>query len=218
MRAPVTHEALEETAALASTGATGHRQLAMQLLAWAERPHEQDEFSIADLLVSAGEHFALAQDHASALEAYTRAFESEVPTSPDARGFMIHALLDLGRTHEAEELSEQLRRSRPATAVTYHLVGETWEGAGDLDRANRWLTRGVLLAEQQGAQMEWAMLLIGRLWVRQTLGFPPDDYNEAALQILHDSNAGRLREAEDDPSPTHAVISKQRHHSVIDLF
>ena len=91
MRAPVTHEALDEKATLASTGTTGHRRLAMQLLAWAEHPHEQDEFSIADLLVRAGEEFALAQDHASALEAYTRAFESEVPTSPDARGFMIQA-------------------------------------------------------------------------------------------------------------------------------
>lgn len=219
MREPVTREALEEKVARASTaGITGHRQLASQLLAWAEHPHERDEVSSADLLVSAGEQFALAEDHAGALEAYRCALECGVATSPDARGFMVQALLDQGHTREAEELSEELRRARPATTETYHLVGEAWEAAGDLDRANRWLIRGVMLAERQGAQIDWAMLLLGRLRVRRALGFPPDDYDEAALQILV-NNAERFREADDvDPQLTQAVVTRQGDHTVLDLF
>ena len=53
-------------------------------------------------------------------------------TSPNARGFMVQALLDLGHTREAEQVSEGLRRGRPATPETYHLVGEAWEAVGDL--------------------------------------------------------------------------------------
>lgn len=179
---------------------------------------------VADLLVGAGEQFALAEDHASALDAYRRAARCEEVTSPDARGFVVQALLDLGRPAEAEQVSEELRRSRPSTAATYHLVGEAWEGAGKLDEANRWLTRGALLAEQQDAQMDWAMLLIGRLRVRRALGFPPDDYDEAALQIVAESHAEfamtlktQPRRRPLTPSPL-AVLSKEGGNAVIDLF
>lgn len=209
MRVPLTEEVLEEQAARASAaGAAGHRELARQLLAWAQHPQERDEVTVADLLVCAGEQFALLEDHASALDAYLAAAEAEVATSPDARGFVVQALLDLGRRSEAEQASEELRRSRPVTAVTYHLVGEAWESAGELDKANRWLTRGVLLAESQGAQMDWAMLLIGRLRVRRALGFPPDAYDEAALQMVEESSAERAR----------AVATREGEHAVIDLF
>lgn len=221
MRAPLTDEVLEEKVARASAaGAEGHRQLAAQLLAWAEHPHERDEVSTADLLVSAGEQFALAKDHARALDAYRAGAAGEVATSPDPRGFMVQALLDLGRTREAQELSEELRRTRPATPETYHLVGEAWEAAGDLDSANRWLTRGVLLAESQGDQMAWAMLLLGRLRVRRALGFPPDDYDQAALDIVQDSIGDDAAEEDDDaaPTPTHAVVTRQGEHTVLDLF
>ena len=112
---------------------------------WIGAYHERDEMPVADLLVGAGERFALADEHASALDAYQRAAERPETTSPDARGYVVQALLDLGRTKEAEQVSAELRRNRPATAVTYHLVGEAWEAAGKLNEANRWLTRGVLL-------------------------------------------------------------------------
>lgn len=224
MRAPLTEEALEEKAARAA-GTGGHRDLARQMLDWAEHPHERDEVPVVDLLVGAGEQFALAEEHASALDAYQRAAEREEATSPDARGFVVQALLDLDRTTEAEQASTQLRRSRPATAMTYHLVGEAWEAAGRLDEANRWLTRGVLLAEEQDAQMDWATLLIGRLRVRRALGFPPDDYDEAALQIVAESRAELANDAQDlaeeealDLLPTRAVLSREGERAVIDLF
>ena len=224
MRAPLTEEAVEEKAARAA-GTGGHGDLARQMLAWADHPHERDEVPGADLLVGAGEQFALAEDHASALDAYRRAARCEEVTSPDARGFVVQALLDLGRPAEAEQVSEELRRSRPSTAATYHLVGEAWEAAGKLDEANRWLTRGALLAEQQDAQMDWAILLIGRLRVRRALGFPPDDYDEAALQIVAESHAEFANDAQDpaeeeaaDSLPTHAVLSKEGGNAVIDLF
>lgn len=194
MRAPVTHDVLLEKESRASVGAMSHHHVATLLLAWAKDPQEQDELSVAELLVNAGEQFALANEHVHALRAYRRASQCEAPTSPDARGFMIGALLHLGHTQEAEELSAQLRRARPGTAVTYHLVGEAWEAAGDLNRANHWLTRGVILAEQQGARGQWAMLLLARWRVRDALGLPADDYDEAALHILQENNADHLRQ------------------------
>ena len=223
MRTPVTEAVLEEKIARASAaGAVGHRQLAAQLLAWVEHPQDRDEVSTADLLVGAGEQFALAGDHARALDAYRAAGECEVATCPEARGFMVRALLDLGRAREAEQVSEELRRSRPAAPATYHLVGEAWEEAGDLDRANRWLTRGVLLAESQADPMAWAMLLLGRLRVRRAVGFPPDDHDQMALDVLQDSLAdhGLPVDGEDvtDPATPYAVVTRQVERTVLDLF
>ena len=94
MRAPLTEQVLDERAARAA-GTGDHRDLARQMLAWAEHPHERDEVPVADLLVSAGEQFALADEHANALDAYQRAAERPETTSPDARGFVVQALLDL---------------------------------------------------------------------------------------------------------------------------
>lgn len=54
-------------------GRWGSRERAAVVVVWAEHPHERDEVTVADLLVGAGEQFALAGDHDSALEAYTRA-------------------------------------------------------------------------------------------------------------------------------------------------
>jgi len=223
MRTPVTDEVLEERIARASAaGARGHRQLAAQLLAWVEHPQDRDEVSTADLLVGAGEQFALAGDHARALDAYRAAADCEVSTSPDARGFMVQALLDLGHTREAEQVSEELRRGRPATPETYQLVGEAWEAVGDLNRANRWLTRGVLLAESQADMTAWAMLLLGRLRVRRAVGFPPDDHDQMALDILQGSLAdhGVPQDREDftDPAMPYAVVTREGDHTVLDLF
>lgn len=184
MRAPVTREVLQDKGSLASMGAVSHHQVANQLVAWAQHPHDQDEVSVADLWVEAGEQFALADEHTQALDAYQRAVGCAVATSPDARGYVIKALLELGRTGQAQEASDLLRRARPATAVTYHLVGETWEAVGDLNQANQWLTRGVILAEHRGDLAAVGLLLIARFRVREALGFPPDDYDETAMDIL----------------------------------
>ena len=64
------------------------------------------------------------------------------PPARTPAGSSVQALLDLGHTGEAEQVSEELRRGRPATPETYHLVGEAWEAVGDLNRANRWLPAG----------------------------------------------------------------------------
>jgi len=115
---------------------------------------------------------------------------------------MVQALLDLGHTREAEQVSEELRRGQPATPETYHLVGEAWEAVGDLDRANRWLTRGVMLAESQADPVAWAMLLLGRLRVRRAVGFPPDEHDEMAVEILQESLADHGVPQEGKISPT----------------
>ncbi len=223
MRTPLTDEVLEEKIARASAaGVTGHRQLAAQLLAWVEHPRDRDEVSTADLLVGAGEQFALAGDHARALDAYRAAADCEEATIPDARGYMVQALLELGHNREAEQVSEELRRRRPATPETYHFVGEAWEAVGDLNRANRWLTRGVMLAESQADPTAWAMLLLGRLRVRRAMGFPPDDHDHMALEILQGSLADHRvpPDGEDltDPATPYAVVTRQGEHTVIDLL
>lgn len=195
MRAPVTREVLQDKESRASIGAVSHHQVATQLAAWATHPHDRDEVPVAEVWVAAGEQFALGGEHTHALHAYQRAAQCKVATIPDARGFVIKAFLDLGQTDQAQEASDQLRRARPATAATYHLVGETWEEAGDLSQANQWLTRGVILAERHREVADVGLLLVARLRVRDGLGFAPDDYDDIAIDILM-NNAGELLQPE----------------------
>lgn len=103
--------------------------------------------------------------------------------------------MHLGRLEQAHELCDQLRRARPTSPTTYHLVGEAWEKTGDLNQANQWLTRGALLAEHQRAPRAIALLLIARLRVRNALGLPPDDYDNTAVNVLP------YRSTEDLPQP-----------------
>lgn len=226
MRRPLTVEVLEGKIAHAgATGAAGHRELAAQLQSYADEPHEDDELSPANLLVGVGEQLSLAGDQEAALDAYQRAVAAGTPTSPDARAFVVRALLDLGRRAEAEQLSELVRRSRPPTSETYLFMGEAWEVAGELDQANRWLTRGALLAQEQQARSEWVMLVLGRLRVRRALGFPPDDFDEAAAAVMAESRARLAQRLADRaehasghrPSPQ-AVLSREGDQAVIDLF
>lgn len=226
MREPLTVDVLEDKLADAETkGLDGHRELAAELLAFAEQPDDEDELSPADLLVGVGEQLSLAGEPVEALGYYQRAAECEMPTRPDARAFVVRALLDLDRTEEAEELSEQLRRSRPPIAETYLFMGEVWELAGELDRANRWLTRGALLAQSQGSRSEWSMLVLGRYRVRRALGFPPDDFDQAAASILAESRARYAQSmaeqaggAGDRGKVPQAVVSQEGDRTVIDLF
>ncbi len=202
----------------ASAGGARHQELAARLLAWAaEEPPDEDELSPADLLVGAGEQLALGDDHAGALDAFQAAADRPERTHPDARGFVVRALVDLGRIAEAQDVSEQLRRSRPEHAVTYAYVGEVWEEAGELDRAHRWFTRGLLLAERTRDHTSYALLLISRLRVRESLGFPPDRDDEIAAAMIRESLA-RSAAADERRDTPRAVISNSAEHTTIDLF
>ena len=61
--------------------------------------------------------------------------------------------------------------------------------------------------------MAWAMLLFGRLRVRRAVGFPPDEHDEMAVEILQESLAdhGVPQEGEDftDPATPYAVVTRQ---------
>jgi hypothetical protein len=192
MREPLTIEDLDDLMMQApGQGEAGHRELAAQLLAWAEDPQDDDTMSVADLLVRAGEQLQFADDIEGAMDAYRAAADRPETTVPDARAYLVHMLLELGQVAEAEVLSEQLRKSRPQAAATYDFVGETWEVAGELDRANRWMTRGMMLAQEQRDQMAFLMLAVGRLRVRRAIGFPPDIYDEMAAEGMRGARAER---------------------------
>ena len=70
--------------------------------------------------------------------------------------------------------------------------------------------------------MAWAMLLLGRLRVRRAVGFPPDDHDQMAVEILQDSLAdhGVPQDGEDftDPATPYAVVTRQGDRTVLDLF
>ena len=70
--------------------------------------------------------------------------------------------------------------------------------------------------------MAWAMLLLGRLRVRRAVGFPPDEHDQMALDILQGSLAdqGVPEDGEDfiDPATPYAVVTRQGGHTVLDLF
>jgi hypothetical protein len=66
------------------------------------------------------------------------------------------------------------------------------------------------------------MLLLGRLRVRRAVGFPPDDHDQMALDILQDSLAdqGVPQGGQDftDPATPYAVMTRQGERTVLDLF
>ena len=68
--------------------------------------------------------------------------------------------------------------------------------------------------------MAWAMLLLGRLRVRRAVGFPPDDHDQMALDILQDSLAdqGVPQDRDDftDPAMSYAVVTRQGERTVLD--
>ena len=70
--------------------------------------------------------------------------------------------------------------------------------------------------------MAWAMLLLRRLRVRRAVGFPPDEHDHMAVDILQDSLAdqGVPQDGEDftDPATPYAVVTREGDRTVLDLF
>jgi len=184
-RRPVTEDDLER----APQTPEAHAQYASQLESWARAPHPNDEVLQADLLVAAGDHWSYAGDHDRALACFIEAVETGEPMAPDARAYLLQGLYDAGHDEEAERLLEALRAERPRDPRLYVLVGETLELRGDLPRATRWFTTGLLRAERDEAvaDVDVDLLMLARARVRAAQGFDLDEYDELAADIRADA-------------------------------
>ena len=165
------------------------RRLVQQLIAWAEEPHPADAAGVtpAALLAEAGEMLELLGDHAAALDAYRRAAAAGDVVRPDVRCLLHRALVSVGKPAEARTLAEEVRRSAPGDLGVYAVIGETYEKAGDLSEAHRWLNLGlqrfggrVAPADPTDCELDLILLAVVRRRIRRALGFPPDAVDRLA--------------------------------------
>lgn len=191
-RGPLTDDDIDRVQEATTGGAASHRATAAQYVAWAAEPHPEDEVSVAWLLVCAGQQHGLIDEREHELAMYERAVADGGETFPDARCYMIGALLELGRADEADALVTALMRERPRDPTVYDYVGEHYELVGRLDDANRWLTAGVVrLQRHEGVPPTSLFLLMqSRRRVRLALGFDQDEYDVLAAP---QTGAGRRR-------------------------
>ncbi len=165
------------------------RQVVEQLLRWAAERHPADavEVTPAALLAKAGQILELLGDHVAALEVYRRAATAEGTVEPDVRCFLHNALVSVGDLSAARLLAEEVRRTAPADLGTYAMIGETYEKAGDLREAHRWLNLGLRQFGRQAdsddstdQNLDLVMLAIVRRRIRRALGLPPDAVDHLA--------------------------------------
>lgn len=185
MRDPLSEEDFDDLEMAVSGGSTDdHRAAAEHLVTLAQEMHPDDEVSTGDLLVAAGGQFRFADDPQRALDVLWRAYESGDWDDPDPRAAIVDVLLEQDEHATAQEVSEQVRRSRPHDASTYLYLGELWDDAGETKRGLGWFTRGIMLAEREGrADHELHMLCLGRWRIRQREGQEPDEYDKVALEF-----------------------------------
>jgi hypothetical protein len=174
----MTDEDIEERMWGASTSDDdAHRAAAADYVAWAAEPHPDDEVSVAWLLVCAGQQHGLIDEREHELAMYERAVADGGKTYPDARCYVIGALLELGRADEADALAATLMKERPRDPAVYDYVGEHYEVVDRLDDANRWLTSGLmrLQGHEDVSRSGLYLLAQSRRRVRLALGFDEDE-------------------------------------------
>jgi len=77
------------------------------------------------------------------------------------------------------EVADGLRRRRLRDDDTYLRIGELLEECGELTRAERWFTRGILMGEELGTdELDLRATRGGRWRVRRALGRPVDVMDE----------------------------------------
>ena len=187
MRGPLTLEDVEERANLAiSIDPEVHRDAAADFQVWASDSHPDDDAEVTrgQLLVLAGEQLAMAGDREAALGLLREAVASGDATLLDARSYLVHALLDCGRTDEADKVAETPRRERGTDPRVHERVGHAYRDAKRPDVALRWFTMGLVRALREGDVLVAPALMIARYEVRQAMGFPPDDYDAMSEEAL----------------------------------
>ena len=169
------------------------RQAVELLIAWAAEQHPADavEVTPAALLAEAGQILDLLGDHAAALEVYRRAATAEGAVEPDVRCFLHRALVLVGEFPAARLLAEEVRRSAPADLGAYAMMGETYEKAGDLREAHRWMNLGLQRLGGRAAEddltdqgLHLILLAIVRRRIRRALELPPDAVDRLAGPAL----------------------------------
>jgi hypothetical protein len=149
-------------------------------------PHPDDEVSTAMLLVVAGDYRAMAEQHEAALDLFQRAVADGGECTPDARCSLLSGLLEVGRNDDAAALAAEIKAARLPDPDVYHYIGETYEMRGDLAAATTWFTAGLVrfLHDDDVSDFAVETLAGSRSRVREAQGFPMDEYDELADEML----------------------------------
>jgi tetratricopeptide (TPR) repeat protein len=164
------------------------RRAAEQLIAWAAERHPADAVEVTPtaLLAEAGEILELLGDHAAALKAYRRAATVEGDVEPDVRCFLHRALVAVGDLPAARLLAEEVRRSAAADPAAYATIGETYEKAGDVREAHRWLNLALQRLGRRADDgrpdqgIDLFLLAVVRRRIRRALELPADAVDRVA--------------------------------------
>jgi hypothetical protein len=132
----------------------------------------------AEFHMRAGEQWMSADEPQRAADEFSAAIEDGGVTFADPRVHLARALLDLGRTEEANVLLSALTADRDAaTPRTCDLLAELFTEEGDLPGALDWATTGVERCIELGDDAELQLLLRLRYRIRVDLGMDEDDYD-----------------------------------------
>ena len=187
-REPVTDDVLDDFMNVDLSADPGViRERAEQYLAWADDPHADDVFGVADFLSCAAEYLELAGETDRALATYARAAEVfDQRVMPSAHVWWSALLFHLEREDEALAVANDLRKRRSESLHDYVEMGGVLEDEGHDKLALGWYTRGILLAESLGldGSLDTDALFIRRLGLRQSLGMPIDEDDEWGLHLL----------------------------------
>lgn len=207
----VTLDQLDEATSRARS--RGHLRAAEQLLGWAGRVSADSEVSRAELLLAASDQYGLAGDVDRQVDLCRQAVADGGRVHPDARCYLVAALLDAGRDDEAQPYIEALRSDPSRHVHVDEFLGETLEAAGRLLEAVAVLTAGHARAKRT-APAEAALLLQGRRRCREALGWPPDALDRAALRAL---DRARPRTPPPDPGRVEPLPGEPEREIVVFL-
>ena len=175
-------------------GAGQPLEVAERLLHLADHVTADSPVNRAQLLVAASDQYGFAGDLARRVELCELAVAGGGDVPPDARCYLVAALLADRRGAQAAPLIEQLRREDGLHVHAYEFLGETLEGEGRFLEAIELFHLGL---QQRGtARYDTAMLLNGRRRCREELGLPPDALDHPALALLRRPQAPPAREVD----------------------